>query len=112
MFTVTVENSWLVQFMGSEFHSRLLPFSFLRDVATKFAIHVNPRRWNGESWKLSDPVVGTAVCFGRFAWVGAKIQSALMTDFFRWVFSSLAGRHVGVVMLSPGRESTGSLGSA
>lgn len=34
MFTVTVENSWLVQFMVSESHSLLLAFSFLRDVAT------------------------------------------------------------------------------
>lgn len=34
MFTVTVENSRLVQFMGSESYSLLLPFSFLRDIAT------------------------------------------------------------------------------
>lgn len=44
MFTVTVENSWLVQFMGSESLMVFLPTR-----CCNFGIHVNPRRWNGES---------------------------------------------------------------
>ncbi|OBS66748.1 hypothetical protein A6R68_04711 [Neotoma lepida] len=40
---------------------------------------VNTRRGDGEGWKF--PMVGTGVCFGRFAWIGAKIQSVPVIDF-------------------------------
>lgn len=46
-----------------------------------FAIPVNTRRWSGEGWRFRDLTVGIAVYFGRFAWIGAKIQSILMIDF-------------------------------
>lgn len=34
----------------------------------------------GEGWRFSDLTVGTAIYFGMFAWIGAKIQSILMID--------------------------------
>ena len=59
-----------------------LSFFLPRDCETlcDFAIPVNTRRWNGEGWRFSDLTVGTAVYFGRFAWIGAKTQSIPVID--------------------------------
>lgn len=83
VFEVTLESSWLIQLMGSESHS-LLSIFFLprRDYGMVQLCHLHEHQ--EVAWReleVGDLMVGTAVYFGRVAWIGAKILTVLTTDF-------------------------------